>query len=188
MPTLTYRGLPCCYCQAQWLTAFERELAAQNMPPLQIAQLIGNAPASAGRHLGGGSIDWWTVDVATARLARELGGLAMIRDGSRDSFDNNQHTHVYLPGCLHMSDGARRDMAEVLRGGDGLIGDVPDDPRLAGAWTKGDTWTKGLARMNARELRRRRIVKIEKARARRAKARDVVRNSTRLITRLKGLI
>lgn len=187
MAQLTYAGKPCCTCQATWLTAFERELAAEALPPLTIAQLIGNAPASAGRHLGGGSIDWWTVDVATARLARSLGGLAMIRDGSRDSFDDNQHTHTYLPGCPHMSDGAKRDLAEVLRGGDGLIGDVPDDPRLADAWTRGDTWQQGVARMNARALRRRRIAKIEKARRRRAKARAVVKSTTTFINRLKAL-
>lgn len=152
--TTTYYGLPCCPCQAEWLAAFARELADLKMPPLQIAQLIGDAPASQGRHLGGGNIDWWTVDVATARLARKCGGLAMIRDGSRDSFDNNKHTHVYLPGCPHMSAGAKRDLDEVLKGGDGLVGSVPDDPRLAGAWKQGDTWRKGVLRMKRRQLDR----------------------------------
>jgi hypothetical protein len=156
--TTTYKGMPACECQVKWLTAFERELADLKMPKLEIAQLIGNAPASAGRHLGGGNIDWWTTDVKTARLSRENGGLAMIRDGSRDSFDNNQHTHTYLPGCPHMSDGAKRDMAEVLRGGDGLIGDVPDDPRLKGAWKQGDAWQKGVARMTARQMKRKRLI------------------------------
>lgn len=186
--TLSYAGLPACTCQVQWLTAFERELGVLGLSPLTIVQLIGSAPASAGRHLGGGNIDWWTVDVETARLARSLGGLAMIRDGSRDSFDENKHTHTYLPGCPHMSDGAKRDLAEVLRGGDGLVGSVPDDPRLLGAWTKGDTWQQGVVRMNARELRRKRVAKIELARARRAKARAVVQSTTRLIDRLKALI
>lgn len=158
MTQLMYAGMPACPCQVQWLTAFARELADLKMPALQIAQLIGDAPASQGRHLGGGNIDWWTVDVATARLARSNGGLAMIRDGSRDSFDGNKHTHVYLPGCPHMSDGAQRDMAEVLRGGDGLVGDVADDPRLRGAWIPGDTWHKGVRRMNRRAKERERLV------------------------------
>lgn len=156
--TTTYDGKPACECQVQWLTAFERELEDLKMPPLTIAQLIGNAPASAGRHAGGGNIDWWTTDVATARLARSNGALAMIRDGSRDSFDDNKHTHVYLPGCPHMSEGAQRDMAEVLRGGDGLVGDVADDPRLRGAWIPGDTWRKGVRRMTNRQKARERRV------------------------------
>lgn len=154
----TYAGKPACECQVRWLTAFERELEDVGMEPLTIAQLIGNAPASAGRHAGGGNIDWWTTDVATARLARENGALAMIRDGSRDSFDNNKHSHVYLPGCPHMSDGAKRDMAEVLAGGDGLVGSVPDDPRLRGTWTKGDTWQKGVRRMQQRQAKRQRLI------------------------------
>ena len=152
--TLTYKGLPACSCQVEWLTVFERELADLKMPPLKIAQLIGDAPASAGRHLGGGNIDWWTVDVKTARLARENGGLAMLRDGTRDSFDNNKHTHVYLPGCPHMSIGAQRDLQEVLAGGDGLIGNVPDDPRLKPSWIPGDTWQRGVKRMKQRQLSR----------------------------------
>lgn len=158
--TMTYDGKPCCACQHEWLTVFQRELADRGMPPLQIAQLIGDAPASAGRHTGGGNIDWWTTDVRTARLARKNGGLAMIRDGSRDSFGKNKHTHTYLPGCPHMSDGALRDMAEVLRGGDGLVGDVPDDPRLAGTWKPGDTWSKGTRRMRRRQAKRQRKVTV----------------------------
>lgn len=143
----SYDGKPACTCQVLWLTTFSKLLALLKMPPLSIAQLIGNAPASKGRHLGGGNIDWWSVNVELARLARQYGGLAMIRDGSRDSFDNNQHTHVYLVGCPHMSAGAKSDMAEVLRGGDGLVGDVPDDPRLAGAYVPGRTWEQGVALM-----------------------------------------
>lgn len=156
MTTLTYQGKPCCACQLEWLTVFQQELAARGLPPLQIAQLIGNAPASAGRHLGGGSIDWWSVDVATARLAREFGGLAMIRDGSRDSFDNNKHTHTYLVGCPHMNVGAKSDLAEVLKGGDGLVGSTPDDPRLKGAYT-GLTWKQGVTEMKLLQRRRARL-------------------------------
>jgi hypothetical protein len=160
MTQQTYRGLPCCSCQAEWLTAFEQELADLDMPQLKIVQLIGDAPASAGRHHGGGNIDWWNIDIATARLARENGGLAMLRDGSRDSFDNNKHSHVYLPGCPHMSEGAERDLSEVLAGGDGLVGSVPDDPRLAGAWTKGDTWRKGANRMKRRQRKRQALISV----------------------------
>lgn len=147
--TLTYGGRPCCPCQMRWLTLFEQVLARTGLPPLRIAQLIGDAPASAGRHLGGGNIDWWNLDVATARLSRQFGGLAMLRDGTRDSFGSNKHTHVYLVGCPHMSAGALSDMKEVLAGGDGLVGSVPDDPRLHDAWRKGDTWVQGAERMTA---------------------------------------
>ena len=51
--TLTYDGKPACTCQVRWLTVFSQLLALLGMPPLRIAQLIGNAPASMGRHLGG---------------------------------------------------------------------------------------------------------------------------------------
>lgn len=157
MTTLLYQGKPCCQCQLEWLTAFEKILRLRGLiggsSRLALAQLIGNAPASAGRHLGGGSIDWWSVDVGIARCAREFGGLAMIRDGSRDTFDDNQHTHCYLVGCPHMSPGAVSDMQEVLRGGDGLVGSTPDDPRLRGAYKPGTTWQMGLKAMNL-ELRR----------------------------------
>jgi hypothetical protein len=54
-----------------------------------------------------------------------------------------------------MSDGAKRDMAEVMNGGDGLIGSVPDDPRLRGTWKTGDTWQKGVQRMKGYQADRR---------------------------------
>lgn len=177
---LMYAGKPACPCQVRWLTTFSKLLAILDMPPLVIAQLIGNAPASKGRHLGGGNIDWWSVSVDLARLARQYGGLAMIRDGSRDSFDDNQHTHVYLVGCPHMSVGAKSDMAEVLRGGDGLIGDVPDDPRLADAYVPGRTWERGVVLMEAR------IEKIRKAETRQAKWTRWLKRSRRYVRRLKA--
>ena len=165
---------------------FRSLLALLGLPPLRIAQLIGNAPASQGRHLGGGNIDWWSIDVDLARLAREYGGLAMIRDGSRDTFGNNQHTHVYLVGCPHMSPGALSDMAEVLRGGDGLVGDVPDDPRLAGAYVPGRTWSEGVVLMQAR-LREAAIdEKIQKAEARQAKWARWRKKSKAFVRRLRA--
>lgn len=147
--TLTYGGRPCCECQLRWLTLFEKIVKLAKLPRIDVAQLIGNAPASNGRHLGGGNIDWWSINVATARLARSFGCLAYLRDGTRDGFDDNKHTHGYLVGCPHMSDGAKSDLKEALAGGDGLVGNVPDDPRLAGAYVPGTTWEKGVAAMEA---------------------------------------
>ena len=186
MPQLTYDGKPACACQVRWLTVFSRLLVILNLPPLVIAQLIGDAPASKGRHLGGGNIDWWSVAVTLARLARQYGGLAMIRDGSRDSFDDNEHTHVYLVGCPHMSPGAQSDMAEVLRGGDGLIGDVPDDPRLAGAYVPGRTWSQGVELMLAFIREAERQEKIRKAEARQAKWTRWLKKSKSYVRRLKA--
>lgn len=188
MTTLTYRGLPCCTCQAEWFPAFEAELVARGLPVPRLMQLIGDAKASAKVHTSGGCADWDSIDVEIAAVARMMGAPATwVRDGSRDSFYDNQHTHSGLRGCVHMASGGLAQIKEVDVGGDGLLGGVADDPRLRDFLNR-RTWRQGIEWHRLQDLRRARIAKIEKARARRAKARAVVQSTTRFINRLKALI
>lgn len=158
--TLTYRGRPCCACQAAWLPVFEKELVDLGLikKELTIAQLIGGAAASAGVHTDGGMADWWETDVEIAKVARQMGAPATwLR--TTGSFANNRHTHSGLRGCPHMNASARAQITEVDAGGDGLLGDAPDDPRLK-AFVNKRTWREGVAWATERQLHRQRLITI----------------------------
>lgn len=190
MTTLTYRGLPCCSCQAEWFPAFEEELREQGIITgvLTLAQLIGDAEDSAKVHTGGGCADWWETDIRISQVARSMGAPATWpRTGARDSFDDNRHTHSGLRGCPHMAPGALAQIREVDRGGDGLLGDVPDHPDLRN-FVNRRSWKQGIQWHREQQVRRRRIAKLKAARARRAKWRRWSRRATDNINRLKSLI
>jgi hypothetical protein len=125
--TTTVRGLPACICQVQWLRVFEQECRELGYlkTELDLAQLIGGAPDSAGVHLGGGMADWWQTDIRLAQLARDMGAPATwVREAG--SFANNRHTHSGLRGCPHMNATGLAQIKEVDAGGDGLQGNAGD--------------------------------------------------------------
>jgi hypothetical protein len=138
----------------QWLPVFEQECRELGYlrTELDLAQLIGGAPDSAGVHLGGGMADWWQTDIRLAQLARDMGAPATwVREAG--SFANNRHTHSGLRGCPHMNATGLAQIREVDAGGDGLQGDAGDDPRLKPHLNK-KTWQQGILWAKARQKKR----------------------------------
>ncbi len=165
----TFRGLRACRCHVKWLPAFERELKAQGLikESIDIAQLIGNAEASAGTHSQGGCLDIWQTDPRVSWVARKMGCIMWPR--VTGSFANNRHSHGVLVGCPHLHPSAQRQILEAYQGGDGLLGDLPDHFDLTAAITRGLTWRDGLEW--ERRQRRRRVIKslVPQLRANRAR-------------------
>lgn len=184
---VSVRGKPGCPCDAEWIPALEEELLEQGIitKPLTIAQLIGMASASALVHSRGGAGDIWETDERISYVARQMGAVSWPR--VTGSFADNRHTHWVLIGCPHLHQQGRNQITEAYAGGDGLLGDVPDDSALhAALWPK-RTWRQGIAWHREQQLQRRRIVKLEVARARRAKWRRWTKRATTNIDRLKAL-
>lgn len=187
MATLTYAGRPCCTCDAEWIPMLQEELLEQGIitKPLTIAQLIGTAAASALVHSQGGAGDVWETDERISYVARQMGAVSWPR--VTGSFATNRHTHWVLIGCPHLHPQGVAQITEAYAGGDGLLGDVPDDSALhAALWPK-RTWRQGIAWHREQQLRRRRIVKLEKARARTEKWRRWIKRNQVNIDRLKAL-
>lgn len=183
---LTLYGKPVCACLLEWVPAFEEELREQRIivGGLTWAQFIGEADASALTHSWGGVADCWETDPVIAKVARQMGGVAHPRTAG--SFVNNQHTHLALIGCPHLHPQALGQITETYAGGDGLVGDVPDETWLHQWLYPKRTWRQGLAWHRDQQLQRRRLAKLEKARARRAKWRRWIKRANKNITRLKA--
>lgn len=146
-----FRGHPCCPCMPPWLTALERELIALGVveTSIDIAQLTGDAEASAGVHKGGGAFDIWQHDETTVWVCRQMGADATWARIT-GSFLTNRHTHGVLTDCPHNGP-ARYQIEEVRSGGDGLLGDAPDPgPRPL----SGRTWREGIRWAEARQKER----------------------------------
>jgi hypothetical protein len=188
MTTLQFRGHPACSCLVTWLPRFEAELLETDVidEPLHIAQLIGLAKDSAKVHSTGGAADLWETDPRVSLTARRMGAVSWPR--VTGSFADNQHTHLVLIGCTHLHPQGVAQIKEAYAGGDGLLGDVPDDSVLhAALWPK-RTWREGIAWQQAQSLRRKRIAKLALVRERREKWRRWSRRATANIERLKSLI
>lgn len=186
MTTLTFRGFPACSCLVTWLPMLEERLRLEGvLDKLPIAQLIGTAKQSAATHSTGGAADLWTKDPRVSLWARRMGAVSWPR--LKPAFDDD-HTHLVLIGCVHAHPEAKAQIAEAYAGGDGLLGDAPDDSDLHAALFPKRDWRAGIAYHQALKLQAKRIEKLRKARARRAKYRRWVKKTTRNINRLKGLI
>ena len=158
MVQITYRGLPCCSCQAEWLPVFEQELRDRDLieTELHLAQLIGGAKASVGIHEGGGVADWWETDVRIAQVAREMGAPATWpRIGPK--WVGNEHTHSVLRGCPHLADGAKQQIVEVDQGGDGLVGSLAD-PITLRSFRNDRSWREGIRWAKKQQLHRARLI------------------------------
>lgn len=157
----TYRGRPCCDCQAAWLPAFEAEAQARGIltGPLPISQLIGGAVASGGTHAMGGAADWLSGNTDLVWLARQMGADATWRRPPNwDSRGGVEHTHSVLRGCPHNAP-ARYQIAAVDAGYNGLgkggMGALDDGPRpLSGrTWQQGLAWQREKAAARAKRTR-----------------------------------
>lgn len=134
-----FRGLPACSCLAEWLPVFE---ALIDRSP-RLFQLVGDAPASAGFHRGGGSADYEPLSEAELRIARNMGAAGWNR-----WWENNYHSHLRLNGCPHNSIG-QPQVADLNAGRDGTgalydNAGVPDNgPRDGVKWPL-RTWREGI--------------------------------------------
>ena len=142
----TFRGKPACSCLIAWLPIFEAELLRRGVIRwnIDIAQLIGGAPASGGTHSTGGAFDVWQRDTVTVQVAREMGAAAWSRTRAQ-GFD--PHTHGVLNGCPHNSP-ARYQIAALAAGYNGLGKggrggkDSGPMPRKLRTWQQGIAWAK----------------------------------------------
>ena len=144
------RNWPVCQCLKDWLTAYENEALRRGYikRSIDLFQTIGNAPASAGYHKGGGNVDLAQQSTDMLRLARNMGGAAFPRD-SRDGM--SYHCHISLKGCPHMTAGPRAQVISLENGRNGLVNNRADrGPRTGIKWplrtfTQGIAWAKAEA-------------------------------------------
>lgn len=141
----TYRGLPCCTCQAEWLPVFEAAAAKKGITGLHWYQLIGGAAQSAGTHLTGGAQDLQQMNDQLILLADAMGAPGWPRYTSQ-GFSVN-HFHSVLRGCPHEQLSAQAQVSAVSRGRDGLADNGPDygpavGKRSTRTWQQGIAWAK----------------------------------------------
>lgn len=140
----TYDGLPACTCLAAWCPAFEAAIGRR----VDWWQLVGDAPASANFHRGGGSGDCPPLSEAELRIARNMGGAAWNRWWRDSDGDPNYHAHIRLNGCPHNTI-AQPQVADLNEGRDGTgplwdNAGVPDNgPRDGVRWPL-RTWREGI--------------------------------------------
>lgn len=139
-----FRGHRACPCLAEWLPVFEAELLRRGVirHSIDVAQLIGNAPASAGVHSRGGAFDVWQHDPTTQLVGREMGAATWNR-----LWEDNEHTHGVLKGCPHNAP-ARYQIAALAAGYDGTgsggrgARDTGPGPRELRTWREGIAWAR----------------------------------------------
>lgn len=140
----TFRGKPCCDCFPKFIPALESELRARGLieDTLNIMQLTGMATASALVHSKGGAIDIAETDPEISKIARRMG--CVLSPRVTGSFATNRHSHGVLVDCPHRHPQATAQVVEIYAGGDGLLGDVPDDPELHPYLFPKRTWKEGI--------------------------------------------
>lgn len=121
--------------------AFARKMGVSR--PFYVVQgsYTSRVAASAGTHDGGGAIDLRTRDrsrqdvIKMVKAMRMAGFAAWKRGYGDDSMD--PHIHALAIGDRQLARGARAQVAEYFRGGDGLVGSKPDGDRGVGRpWPK----------------------------------------------------
>lgn len=162
MTNFTFHGLPCCECLAIWLPAYERELIARKViaHSLDVFQLIGDAPDSAGVHREGGAFDTGQTQDEAIWVARQMGADATWPR----LWPGNIHTHGVLRGCPHNGP-ARYQITAVAMGFDGTGtngrgGRDPVGPDGKRRWPLSRrTWQQGIAWQATQDDRRARAAK-----------------------------
>lgn len=142
-----FRGHPCCPCLKRWIPAYEKELLRRKLikQSVDIYQLIGNAPASAGTHSRGGAFDIKQFSTEQVRVAREMGADATWHRAP-PTF-SPEHAHGVLRGCPHNWPVAYQ-IGAVDAGFNGLgTGgrSAPDDgpkPLSHRTWKQGIAWAR----------------------------------------------
>lgn len=183
---LTLYGMPVCPCLMEWVPAFEEELREQKIIETRLnwAQFIGEADASALTHSWGGVGDCWEIDPVISKVARQMG--CVMHPRITGSFADNKHSHGGLIGCPHMHPQALAQITETYAGGDGLLGDVPDEVWLHQWLFPKRTWRQGIAWHKAQQKDRKRLAKIQRGRERRAKWRRWIKKSKTFTDRLEA--
>lgn len=140
-----FRGYPACSCLAKWLPVFETMIGRSP----RLFQLVGDAPASAGFHRGGGSADYEPLSDDELRIARNMGAAAWNRWWTDSDGDPNYHAHLRLNGCPHNTIG-QPQVADLNAGRDGTgplydnAGTPDNGPRDGVHWPL-RTWREGIA-------------------------------------------
>jgi hypothetical protein len=144
-----FRGLPACSCQITWLPIYERELRRRGIigtQPPRYFQLIGGFIRSGGTHTGGGADDSEFISDAAIWVSRQMGAdPTWHRPFNWDGDGGVEHVHRVLRGCPHLSSSARAQIVAVDNGGDGLLGDAPDNgprPPSGRTWQEGIEWQR----------------------------------------------
>lgn len=143
-----FRRRRACVCLAEWIPVFEKVLIKDKVinKNVDIAQLTGNAGASAGTHSKGGAADFWDLVKSIWRflvIARQMGADATWHRTPKQGF-NPPHFHLVLRGCPHNSP-ARYQITEVDNNQNGLVGSARDDgprPLSKRTWREGLAWAK----------------------------------------------
>jgi hypothetical protein len=145
--SVMFRGKPACTCLASWLPVYEAVLLRRGVikKSLDIYQLIGTAPASAGTHKGG-AYDIAQVSTAAVRNAREMGSAAWHRTPAQGF--RPEHHHGVLKGCPHVAPIAANQITALAAGYNGLghLGRGGKDdgpaPRHLRTWEEGIAWAR----------------------------------------------
>lgn len=156
MPTV--HGRPACTCQAEWIPAFDTELARRGIV-VRWVQLIGGGSKSGGTHSTGGAGDFylasWPKKMTRTQawntvlmVARQMGSdAAWLRRFNWDGKGGEEHGHQVLRGCPHNGP-ARYQIDAVDKGYNGLgwmgRGGFDDGPRPLSkrTWQQGIAWAK----------------------------------------------
>lgn len=143
MARTTWRKVAICDC----MTAPLDELAKTSGRDILVSPIPGfgsfqqGATASAGTGSGGGHIDVYLTQLNQEQklrlegLARQIGFYADIRDKKwwsptrRKWLQANwaNHLHLVLKSCTHLSPEAKSQLQDWYAGGNGLVGNDPDD-------------------------------------------------------------
>lgn len=116
----TFRGMPCCSCLKEWLPVYEQMLLLRGVIKynIDIYQLNGNAPASAGTHKGG-AYDIAQLGKKAIRIARKMGAAGFPRYYNWNGKGGLPHQHGVLIGCPHNAS-ARYQIDALKAGYNGL--------------------------------------------------------------------
>lgn len=147
MQTTTIRGFSSDKPTAEWFLEIEDRARAEGLCKVDIDlfQIIGNAPASAGTHSKGGAIDCWESKDSTRllKMMRNAGGAAWLRTPPGFS----RHIHVGLKGLDDKPYASQ--ITDLERGRNGLADMGPDTGPRDGVTFPLVTSTAGLERLRA---------------------------------------
>lgn len=184
--TVIFRGKPACECLREWIPVYEQELQELGIlkGELNIFQLNGTAPESAGTHTGGAAdfIDLPGGDEVL--IAREMGAPATwTRPFNWNGKNGIAHNHSILRGCPH-NFGGRYQITAVEDGFNGLGTGGRGGPDTGPRPVSPRTWQEGIAWARRQQKRRRQEAKLAAARIRRRKISAFIR---KLEKKLKGV-
>lgn len=157
----SFAGKPCCTCLGVWLPAYERELLARKVirRSLDVYQLTGTVPQSAGTHKGG-AFDLGQTSLEAIMVARQMGADATWhRPAGWDGGTGISHSHGVLTGCPH-NGAAAYQIAAVRAGFNGLGAGGRGGPDTGPRPLSGRTFAAGIVWHRAQHQKRARLARI----------------------------